>query len=448
MLVLWQDATRGYATFMQRYNGAGQPLQTDDWYVGTGAVSGALDRAGNFVIARHAPDGSGNGVFATVYDRGGAIRVSEFRANATTAGEQAGPIVAMNAGGSFVITWRSNNQAVYARRYNANGTAATGELLVSSSTNMQAPMGVGVDRYGSFVVTWYSQVPQTNQIDVWARRYSSSGTPLTNPFLVNSYTAGTQIGNQIAMSPGGSFVVVWESYGQDGNSWGIFGQRYDANANRIGGEFRVNTLTTGAQQLADVAMMDDGSFVAVWNHDNRENDPASQPTVYARQFRADGSAYGPETVVNTLPNSKAFYPKIGLDLAGNYLVGWQHVDNATGDVNVMAQRYVMDTLPAITPLSNAQTVAGLSGLVGSWRYFKITVPPGMTTLDVSMFGSGDADLYVRYAALPTLMDWDARPYLWGSNERAVISSIPAGDWYIGIYGYSSYSSVSINATHY
>ena len=76
------------------------------------------------------------------------------------------------------------------------------------------------------------------------------------------------------------------------------------------------------------------------------------------------------------------------------------------------------------------------------------VVEGKTTLDASIFGSGvigDADLYLRYAAFPTLDDWDARPYLTGSNERAIITGIPAGEWYVGVHAYSSFSGVSLTA---
>ena len=30
----------------------------------------------------------------------------------------------------------------------------------------------------------------------------------------------------VAVDAGGNFAVVWESFGQDGNSFGVFGQRY------------------------------------------------------------------------------------------------------------------------------------------------------------------------------------------------------------------------------
>ena len=37
----------------------------------------------------------------------------------------------------------------------------------------------------------------------------------------------------------GGFVVVWESYDQDDkDSWGVFGQRYDAKGKTDGGEFQ------------------------------------------------------------------------------------------------------------------------------------------------------------------------------------------------------------------
>jgi serine protease len=60
--------------------------------------------------------------------------------------------------------------------------------------------------------------------------------------------------------------------------------------------------------------------------------------------------------------------------------------------------------------------------------------------------TSDADLYIRYGALPTLSIWDARPFFVGNNEGVRIFNPPAGDYYIGINAASSYSSVSLQAT--
>jgi hypothetical protein len=68
------------------------------------------------------------------------------------------------------------------------------------------------------------------------------------------------------MDSDANYVIVWNSAGQDeGSTWGVFGQRYGSTGSPIGGEFLVNTTTSGDQVNASVAMDDQGDFVAVWS---------------------------------------------------------------------------------------------------------------------------------------------------------------------------------------
>lgn len=102
----------------------------------------------------------------------------------------------------------------------------------------------------------------------------------------------------------------------------------------------------------------------------------------------------------------------------------------------------------VTTLTNNQTVTGISGATGSWTMFKIVVPSGQSQLKITMSGgTGDADLYVKRGAQPTLTVWDYRPYLNGNNETVTVTNPVAGDWYIGIQAFSSYSGVSLNANY-
>lgn len=102
----------------------------------------------------------------------------------------------------------------------------------------------------------------------------------------------------------------------------------------------------------------------------------------------------------------------------------------------------------VTTLSNGQTVTGISVATGAWVNYKITVPSGQTQLKITMSGgTGDADLYVKRAAQPTLTSYDYRPYLTGNNETVTVANPVAGDWYIGIEGYAAASGVSLNATY-
>ena len=82
-------------------------------------------------------------------------------------------------------------------------------------------------------------------------------------FQVNTHTVWDQKDAAIAMDSFGNFVVVWSSYRQDGNSNGIFGQRFDPNCNPIGSEFQIKT-TYGNQTASSVAMNAVGNFVVAW----------------------------------------------------------------------------------------------------------------------------------------------------------------------------------------
>ncbi|MGL5097314.1 MAG: hypothetical protein ACRDD1_17140, partial [Planctomycetia bacterium] len=82
---------------------------------------------------------------------------------------------------------------------------------------------------------------------------------------VNSTTAGQQDMAQAAVDADGDSVVVWLSNGQDGDSVGVFAQRYDADGARLGGEFQVNAFTTGPHTKPSVAVDADGDFVVAWS---------------------------------------------------------------------------------------------------------------------------------------------------------------------------------------
>ena len=83
------------------------------------------------------------------------------------------------------------------------------------------------------------------------------------PFAVNEVTAGEQAVPRAAIDSSGRTMVVWDS-ASDGDDWGIFGRLYDAGGAPLGGEFPVNTNTTGAQLEPVVGASSSGGFVVVW----------------------------------------------------------------------------------------------------------------------------------------------------------------------------------------
>lgn len=90
------------------------------------------------------------------------------------------------------------------------------------------------------------------------------------------------------------------------------------------------------------------------------------------------------------------------------------------------------------------TETNLFGSRLSWQYFTVDVAAGTASLDVQMSGGiGDADLYVRFGNQPSTSAFLCRPYKSGNNEICSFNFPSAGTWYIGIYGYTDYSGVTL-----
>jgi serine protease len=99
-----------------------------------------------------------------------------------------------------------------------------------------------------------------------------------------------------------------------------------------------------------------------------------------------------------------------------------------------------------TILALDNSLNNLSETIGSQTLYKITIPAGLTALQISISGgTGDCDLYVKFGSPPTLYSWDYYPGLDGNNEDVNISNPTAGDWYIMLNGYNNYSGVTLLA---
>jgi vibriolysin len=96
-------------------------------------------------------------------------------------------------------------------------------------------------------------------------------------------------------------------------------------------------------------------------------------------------------------------------------------------------------------LTNGTPVTGISGTTGNTKYWRINVPAGRNLQIRISSGSGDADLYTRFGQRPTTSSYACRPYLNGNNETCnhTTTSATAGDWYVMLRAYSSYSGVTL-----
>ena len=204
-------------------------------------------------------DGDQYGVFAQRYAAWGVPSGPEFRVNTYTTASQHAPAVASKRSPNVIVAWQSDGQdgdqgGVYAQRLEGSTGVPFGPefRLNSYTTSSQAAPAVGADSSGNFVVVWASQGQDGSDYGIFGQRYASTGLPLGGEFRVNSYTTGFQGHPAVGVDPTQGFVVVWEGQGADDQPFGIFGQRYSAAGTPMGGEFRVNSFTTGHQRYPAV----------------------------------------------------------------------------------------------------------------------------------------------------------------------------------------------------
>ena len=98
-------------------------------------------------------------------------------------------------------------------------------------------------------------------------------------------------------------------------------------------------------------------------------------------------------------------------------------------------------------LENNIALEDLSGSSGDKILHTIEVPENASALTVTMSGgNGDADLYVRQGAAPTLQEYDCRPYENGNDESCVLDNSNADVYHIMLYAYSDFNGVSVVAS--
>jgi hypothetical protein len=333
---------RGFLAFVALVGLAGaatgQPLPWgSDFQVGAPGTHPdvAVDATGNSVVVW-----GGDDIFAQRLDRSANHIGEEVRVNTYTTWFQEFSDVAMAADGDIIVVWRSSHQdgdgyGVYGQLFDASGTPRGGEFRVNTVTEQsQLSPAVAAAADGSFVVVWHSEVHPLGD-DVLGQRYDPDGTPLGGEFMVNTTRRGGSRRPAIAADPDGNFVVVWMA-SQQGVS-ALHAQRFDASGSALGGEFLVNTSTSGIKTDPSLASDEDGNFVVSWTSRDLGG---SESEILARRFDASGNALTGEFRVNSNISRRPEYPSAAMDADGDFVVAWRsRLLGAGTSYEVRAQAY-------------------------------------------------------------------------------------------------------------
>ncbi len=302
---------------------------------------------GGFVVTWSSlgEDGSGWGIYGQRYDASGAVLGSEFRINTETASDQLFSSVAALALGGFVVTWESSDQdgsseGIFGQRYDASGAALGSEFRINTETvDGQIHGSVAALNDGGFVVTWSSLGQDGSGWGIYGQRYDATGAAADDEFRINAETLNDQTESSVTALANGGFVVTWDSHGQDGDGWGIYGQRYDASGAALGGEFGINTTTASDQIFSSAAALGDGGFVVTWS--SLEQD-GSGWGIYGQRFDASGAAVGDEFRINSETGDWQLHSSAVSLGDGGFLVTWSSLNQDGSSWGIYGQRYTGD----------------------------------------------------------------------------------------------------------
>ncbi|GAA6165455.1 hypothetical protein NBRC116590_31590 [Pelagimonas sp. KU-00592-HH] len=320
---------------------------------------------GHFVVTWHSTDliedTDGHGVRARIFDGDGNEVVADFLVNDFTQHRQNVPSVTALENGRFVVTWalsrtdshlaQTTSIDIQARIFNSDGSEAVSEFQVNSVlTNFHTRPIVTALSNGGFVVVSHSDPTAEDRFltGIRVNIFDSDGNKTVSEFQANSVTAGNQFSPNVAALENGQFVVVWQSFDsvEDKSGSGIRARIFNADGSEAVAEFQVNEIKNTNQTNAKVTSLADGRFVVVWESNEGEDD--SESGIRGRIFNADGSESVSEFQINDLfPNSQAF-PTITALSNGQFVVAWTSWDGTedTSETDILARIFNADGTPA------------------------------------------------------------------------------------------------------
>ena len=198
-----------------------------------------------------------------------APAVADFQISPTDGSSHSYPAVCTQPDG-FVVAWETSGDEgsdVVVQRLDGDGRPiGTPERANQESSGDQQLPDIACHSDGSFLVVWESRGQDGDGLGIFARNFRADGTAASNEIQVNSYTTDNQRRPRVCARPGGGAVIVWDSFGQDGDGGGIYAQRLapGADGGFNGDNFLVNSITTGSQVTPAIACSTDGSQVVAW----------------------------------------------------------------------------------------------------------------------------------------------------------------------------------------
>jgi Ca2+-binding RTX toxin-like protein len=338
------------------------PIESFEFLAAGGGSATVLDSAAIEAAINHAPTPPADSATLALApggpDTGALIPSDEFAVATNTANNQQRVSVAGLGDGGFVAVWVSLDPVtgdsgiggIVGQRFDERGNRVGTEFSISADAIFQPtePQVIGLED-GGYVVTWANDDPASADphLGIVAQRFDAQDSKLGSQFLVNTRTQGVQIRPSIEAFADGGFIIAWASTDPaiGDSDRGISGQRFDSAGDRVGGEFLINTATSGLQFVPEIGRLADGGFVVAWSSPDPANPAFLANAPRAQRFDGAGNAVGGEVVVNQFSPGFLFALDVAGLADGGYVVTWLSSASEHGNTVIAGRRFAAEGNP-------------------------------------------------------------------------------------------------------
>jgi hypothetical protein len=261
----------------------------------------------------------------------------EFLLLGSIPGDQVWPTVSLSPSGG-AITWQDNNidkggGGLGNALLNTSFAAGNKVRVNNTTTGNHYRPKVQLLANDNAVYVWESSVTATGVPSIYARFAKNANAKTSPGYGTNFYTGDIRVNTDVksqkidpavAALPDGSAIIVWSSFGQDGDMYGVFARQIKSTgAGATAKEFQVNQVTSSNQRNPAVAALPNGNYVIVWVSERERS--ATSADVYARIFTDAGVPLTDEIPINS-GSSPCSSPSVAALGDGGFTVVWAQKD--------------------------------------------------------------------------------------------------------------------------
>jgi hypothetical protein len=270
-------------------------------------------------------------------------------------------------GGGLAVAWSEhdpllNEDRAIARRFTGSGAPLGNEFLLDSSpTCAMLILALAGRTDGGLAAFWQSgSATQSGCPGARTRRFAANGAPAVATLTIPS-------ADLFAVRPDGRYLAVRNELPPPSSpvasGYDVYAQLYDEDGIALGAESSLTGPAPHNQKATDAAAGDGGGFVVVWSDDSAADDDFVDADVTAVLLDAAGHSTGSPVRINAQTVGDQLVPREATDGHGGWVFTWVSEPLGQNGGDLFVRRFT-----SVAPCASALCLqGGQYGLDVTWH---------------------------------------------------------------------------------